>query len=90
MTLLGIAWRNIRQRLLTSLLTSLSLALGVALVSLVALGKEKTAGTGSVNRSPWSPTYRWVASTATKNAPGVSEKEPTVLAGATSPLAPSA
>jgi putative ABC transport system permease protein len=32
MTLLGIAWRNIRQRLLTSGLTSLSLALGVALV----------------------------------------------------------
>ena len=32
MTLLGIAWRNIRQRLLTSLLTALSLALGVALV----------------------------------------------------------
>ncbi|NCY03483.1 MAG: hypothetical protein EBX36_11400 [Planctomycetia bacterium] len=32
MTLLGIAWRNIRQRLLTSLLTSLSLALGVGLV----------------------------------------------------------
>ena len=32
MSLLGIAWRNIRQRLLTSSLTSLSLALGVALV----------------------------------------------------------
>jgi putative ABC transport system permease protein len=32
MTLLGIAWRNIRQRLLTSILTALSLALGVALV----------------------------------------------------------
>ncbi|MEI6240780.1 MAG: ABC transporter permease [Planctomycetia bacterium] len=32
MTLLGIAWRNIRQRLLTSGLTALSLALGVALV----------------------------------------------------------
>jgi putative ABC transport system permease protein len=32
MTLIGIAWRNIRQRLLTSILTALSLALGVALV----------------------------------------------------------
>ena len=32
MSLLGIAWRNIRQRLLTSGLTVLSLALGVALV----------------------------------------------------------
>ena len=32
MSLLGIAWRNIRQRLLTSGLTALSLALGVALV----------------------------------------------------------
>jgi putative ABC transport system permease protein len=32
MSLLGIAWRNIRQRLLTSSLTALSLALGVALV----------------------------------------------------------
>ena len=32
MTLLGIAWRNIRQRSLTSGLTALSLALGVALV----------------------------------------------------------
>ncbi|MFM1903002.1 MAG: hypothetical protein RLZZ440_902 [Planctomycetota bacterium] len=32
MTLLGIAWRSIRQRLLTSGLTALSLALGVALV----------------------------------------------------------
>ena len=32
MSLLGIAWRSIRQRLLTSGLTSLSLALGVALV----------------------------------------------------------
>ena len=32
MTLLGIAWRNIRQRLATSSLTALSLALGVALV----------------------------------------------------------
>jgi putative ABC transport system permease protein len=32
MTLFGIAWRNIRQRLVTSGLTALSLALGVALV----------------------------------------------------------
>jgi len=32
MTLLGIAWRNIRQRLLTSGLTALALALGVTLV----------------------------------------------------------
>jgi putative ABC transport system permease protein len=32
MSLFGIAWRNIRQRLLTSCLTALSLALGVALV----------------------------------------------------------
>ncbi|MCE9631758.1 MAG: ABC transporter permease [Planctomycetia bacterium] len=32
MSLFGIAWRNIRQRLLTSGLTALSLALGVALV----------------------------------------------------------
>ena len=32
MSLIGIAWRNIRQRLLTSSLTALSLALGVALV----------------------------------------------------------
>jgi putative ABC transport system permease protein len=32
MTLFGIAWRNIRQRLATSTLTALSLALGVALV----------------------------------------------------------
>ena len=32
MTLFGIAWRNIRQRPLTSALTALSLALGVALV----------------------------------------------------------
>jgi putative ABC transport system permease protein len=32
MSLFGIAWRNIRSRLLTSCLTSLSLALGVALV----------------------------------------------------------
>ena len=45
MTLLGIAWRNIRQRLLTSLLTSLSLALGVALVvaTLVTGGIVKQA-----------------------------------------------
>ncbi len=32
MSLFGIAWRNIRQRLLTSVLTALSLGLGVALV----------------------------------------------------------
>ena len=32
MTLLGIAWRNIRQRPLTSSLTVFSLALGVGLV----------------------------------------------------------
>ena len=32
MSLLGIAWRSIRQRLFTSGLTALSLALGVALV----------------------------------------------------------
>ena len=32
MSLFGIAWRNIRQRLLTSCLTALALALGVALV----------------------------------------------------------
>ena len=32
MNLLGIAWRNIRQRPLTSALTAVSLALGVALV----------------------------------------------------------
>ena len=32
MSLFGIAWRTIRQRLLTSGLTALSLALGVALV----------------------------------------------------------
>jgi putative ABC transport system permease protein len=45
MTLLGIAWRNIRQRLLTSLLTALSLALGVALVvaTLVTGGIVKQA-----------------------------------------------
>jgi putative ABC transport system permease protein len=45
MTLLGIAWRNIRQRLLTSALTALSLALGVALVvaTLVAAGVVKRA-----------------------------------------------
>jgi putative ABC transport system permease protein len=45
MSLLGIAWRNIRQRLLTSLLTALSLALGVALVvaTLVTGGIVKQA-----------------------------------------------
>ena len=45
MTLLGIAFRNIRQRLLTSLLTALSLALGVALVvaTLVTGGIVKQA-----------------------------------------------
>ena len=45
MTLFGIAWRNIRQRLLTSLLTALSLALGVALVvaTLVTGGIVKQA-----------------------------------------------
>jgi len=45
MTLLGIAWRNIRQRLLTSGLTALSLALGVALVvaTLVTGGIVKQA-----------------------------------------------
>jgi putative ABC transport system permease protein len=45
MTLLGIAWRNIRQRLLTSGLTALSLALGVALVvaTLVTGGLVKRA-----------------------------------------------
>jgi putative ABC transport system permease protein len=45
MTILGIAWRNIRQRLLTSLLTALSLALGVALVvaTLVTGGIVKQA-----------------------------------------------
>ena len=45
MTLFGIAWRNIRQRLLTSGLTALSLALGVALVvaTLVTGGIVKQA-----------------------------------------------
>ena len=45
MTLLGIAWRNIRQRLATSTLTALSLALGVALVvaTLVTGGIVKRA-----------------------------------------------
>jgi len=45
MSLFGIAWRTIRQRLLTSLLTSLSLALGVALVvaTLVTGGVVKQA-----------------------------------------------
>jgi putative ABC transport system permease protein len=45
MTLLGIAWRNIRQRRLTSGLTALSLALGVALVvaTLVTAGIVKRA-----------------------------------------------
>jgi len=45
MTLFGIAWRNIRQRLLTSSLTALSLALGVALVvaTLVTAGIVKQA-----------------------------------------------
>jgi len=45
MTLFGIAWRNIRQRLLTSGLTALSLALGVALVvaTLVTAGIVKQA-----------------------------------------------
>jgi len=45
MTLFGIAWRNIRQRLLTSSLTALSLALGVALVvaTLVTSGIVKQA-----------------------------------------------
>jgi putative ABC transport system permease protein len=44
-TLFGIAWRNIRQRLLTSGLTALSLALGVALVvaTLVTAGIVKQA-----------------------------------------------
>ena len=53
MTLLGIAWRNIRQRLLTSGLTALSLALGVALVvatlvtgSLVNKAFESGSGLG--------------------------------------------
>jgi putative ABC transport system permease protein len=45
MTLFGIAWRNIRQRLATSSLTALSLALGVALVvaTLVTGGIVKRA-----------------------------------------------
>jgi putative ABC transport system permease protein len=45
MTLFGIAWRNIRQRLFTSGLTALSLALGVALVvaTLVTGGMVKRA-----------------------------------------------
>jgi putative ABC transport system permease protein len=45
MTLFGIAWRNIRQRPLTSALTALSLALGVALVvaTLVTAGIVKQA-----------------------------------------------
>ncbi len=45
MTLLGIAWRNIRQRSVTSSLTALSLALGVALVvaTLVTGGIVKQA-----------------------------------------------
>jgi putative ABC transport system permease protein len=45
MTLFGIAWRNIRQRLLTSSLTALSLALGVALVvaTLVTAGIVRQA-----------------------------------------------
>jgi putative ABC transport system permease protein len=45
MTLFGIAWRNIRQRSLTSGLTALSLALGVALVvaTLVTAGIVKQA-----------------------------------------------
>jgi putative ABC transport system permease protein len=45
MTLLGIAWRNIRQRALSSGLTALSLALGVALVvaTLVTGGIVKRA-----------------------------------------------
>ena len=53
MTLLGIAWRNIRQRPLTSALTALSLALGVALVvatlvtgALVQRAFESGAGLG--------------------------------------------
>jgi putative ABC transport system permease protein len=53
MTLLGIAWRNIRQRLFTSGLTALSLALGVALVvatlvtgSLVNKAFESGSGLG--------------------------------------------
>jgi putative ABC transport system permease protein len=50
MTLFGIAWRSIRQRLLTSGLTALSLALGVALVvaTLVIGGLVRDAfGSGS-------------------------------------------
>ncbi len=50
MTLFGIAWRSIRQRLLTSGLTALSLALGVALVvaTLVIGGVVRDAfGSGS-------------------------------------------
>ena len=47
MTILGIAWRNIRQRALTSGLTALSLALGVALV-------VATIVTGSVVRQAFS------------------------------------
>jgi len=45
MSLLGIAWRNIRQRALTSSLTALSMALGVALVvtTLVTGGVVKQA-----------------------------------------------
>lgn len=53
MNLLGIAWRNIRQRPLTSALTALSLALGVALVvatlvtgALVQQAFESGAGLG--------------------------------------------
>jgi putative ABC transport system permease protein len=53
MNLLGIAWRNIRQRPLTSALTALSLALGVALVvatlvtgSLVQRAFESGSGLG--------------------------------------------
>jgi len=53
MTLFGIAWRNIRQRLLTSGLTALSLALGVALVvatlvtgGIVSRAFESGAGLG--------------------------------------------
>ena len=50
MSLFGIAWRNIRQRLLTSALTALSLGLGVALVvaTLVTAGVvEKVFASGS-------------------------------------------
>ena len=42
MTLLGIAWRNIRQRLLTSGLTALSLALAAAW--LLATGRIAWSG----------------------------------------------